>query len=1070
MGVLHINATLEAPSVVHCGAFSPSATVTRYDIKSQGHVDYAVDFHAAVSIASFSPNAAYNIYCMTTTLDGQYSMSMASIMDTRYTVVVPCCRKDLSVDVLSTVMAESLYLQDTMEVYFELDSPVLNEVQVAVEVIPISFFLMNQTVELRRRRLYSMEALELCASGVVVDPAFLSITSSTSTSLGRSIRIASRCPGTFYMNITAVEFDDNGNGNPLSITFPNDNIVEMFPKNNSAYVHNAPALLTAMFISDGQEIELRFDSSTNKAGLGGVSFICNKTIDCLESSSTLCYWKTATRLRIQQTQLLMLGDTVTLLEGVVSSEHAPTVYAAPVTRYIGSKLTLLPSVLVSSPSHVSSCARFSLDLSTSTGSGGRAWKSVSVRVKTGRSPSVDPGSPFNSDVSLVNTFFSDQYVISEATSVPTGYLIAGQIYIFQILLCNFLDKCARRDHRLEVGALPIPTVYMLGNEYRTSLRTESVRFKAAPVTYCNGTDLSSSEFKARFSPVYTWEIFNLYNETFPVLTVTRTNQFTSALSLSPYTLNSDNQYRVAVSLSLTYEGVPHTTKSSGFLSVSKGPLKSVLSTSGYISIRYGESLLLNASESFDSNMGETRDYSQLSPVVIGWDCTPLDVSTFASGCGAMTTEGASQWTLLVNSTQGGYVNSLYRIVLTVTSNLPYDTRVSTRFVDVFIEADCCTKVALVGKELVNTQEIVTVEGRISTSLNGVAVWSLVGSALDLSNIVLAPAVVNIFTFYPISTAIGTNLVIAPDSLSPGSSYVFQLVYNSNNGQDFRSATVTVTTNDIPRSGTFSVSPRSGVELKDKFFFSASSWTDDQVPLLYRFGYYAETGDENTLKVRNEDSSLEAVLPRGYPLAENASLTLDCFMTVYDKLGAFATRTRRVTVNASTLNTSELDTLYDLLANETESNTEDEPIEEVRDVYVPPVTINCSGAPDCESLNREGCSDVENTCGHCFVGNFLGVDGYANTFCYNNTISEEGVEHCFEDSSCGAFKECVDYTCNRISRTCASVCLVNGECAYRNATTGLIIDDCFVDDPTCFTFCACGTGFNGPDCDIPGIVL
>ena len=138
--------------------------------------------------------------------------------------------------------------------------------------------------------------------------------------------------------------------------------------------------------------------------------------------------------------------------------------------------------------------------------------------------------------------------------------------------------------------------------------------------------------------------------------------------------------------------------------------------------------------------------------------------------------------------------------------------------------------------------------------------------------------------------------------------------------------------------------------------------------------------------------------------------------------------------------------------------------------MPPVTINCSAAPDCESLNREGCSDVENTCGHCFAGNFLGEDGHANTFCYNNTISEEGVEHCFEDSSCGAFRECVDYTCNRISRTCTSVCLVNGECAYRNATTGLVIDDCFVDDPTCFTFCACGTGFNGPDCDIPGIVL
>jgi hypothetical protein len=330
----------------------------------------------------------------------------------------------------------------------------------------------------------------------------------------------------------------------------------------------------------------------------------------------------------------------------------------------------------------------------------------------------------------------------------------------------------------------------------------------------------------------------------------------------------------------------------------------------------------------------------------------------------------------------------------------------------------------------------------------------------------------VFTFYPISTSITTNLVIAPESLAPGAVYVFRLVYNSRNGQDFRSAEVAITTNDIPQSGLFSVSSRSGVELQDLFSFSASQWSDDQLPLLYRFGYFAVSGEETTVKAKNEDSSLSAVLPRGHPLTENASLTLECFLEVYDKLGAFATRTRRVEVNASVLNTTELDNLYESLEAETEDAAEEEEavVEEVRDVFVPAAMepgVNCSAAPNCASLNREECSEVAQTCGSCFRGNYLGAFGHANSFCYNNTVSEEGVEHCFEDASCGSFRRCVAYTCTRISRSCTSTCLANGECLYRNDSTELVVDNCFVDETGCSTFCDCHAGFNGPECDIPG---
>lgn len=1063
---VQINATLEAPCVVYCGVFATTDVVSAYEIRTQELVFYAVGFDASIAISSFSPNSVNDIYCMTTTLDGVFEMSLASILDTRYTVVIPCCRSDLSVDVSSKYIPESQYLQNSMLVNFELDSPVANEVHMNIDVVPLSFFLGNDTVTLRRNLLVN-EAVDDCANGVVVDPTFISMTSSSSLEeLGHQIRIASLCPGTFLINISAVELDLNNREKPLPVVFPNQNMIEIFPLNTSTYEFVAPSLVTAVFVSDGQEIELRFDSSTNKAGLGGIFFFCNRTAEFSGASATLCYWKSSTRMRIQQAQELLLGDNITLIDGVVASEYAANAYAGTVTRSLGSALTTLPAVLVSSPSRISSCAQFSLDLSASTGSGGRSWKSVSVVVKTGRSPSTGAGAPVNFNVSHINSFFADIFVVSPITSLPSGYLLPGQIYIFQITLCNFLDKCAHRDHRLEVGALPIPVVYMQGDEYRTILRTESVRFKAAPVHECNGTALLPSEFKTQFSPVYTWEFFNMYDQSAPVLTVTRVNRFSSTLTLSPYTLNSDNEYRVTVSLAITFEGEIHVSQHTCFLSVLKGPLRAILSTSGFVSIRYGEYLLLNASSSFDSN---SNDDSEVSAVSVAWRCTSLDSSQFTAGCGSAVLEDASQMSLVVNSTKGGYVGAFYRVELIVSPVDATDTRSSSAVVDVYIEADCCSKLSVPPMGLVNTQEVVSVEGLIVTSLNGVSEWSLLESALDLSSIVMAPLEMNIFTFYPISTTISANLVISPNTLAPGTSYVFQLVYNSHDGHDFRSASVTITTNDIPRSGIFSVSPHSGVELKDKFFLSASQWTDDQVPLLYHFGHYAESGDAVTLKAKDEDSSVEAVLPRGYPLTENASLTLDCFLEVYDKLGAYAIRSQRVVVNASALNVSVLDSLYDLLANETESSEEEAVIEEVRDVLVPVVVIvtNCSAAPDCESLNRDNCSDVEHTCGTCFAGNYLGEAGHANTFCYNNTISEEGVQHCFEDASCGSFRECVAYTCTRISQPCTATCLLNGNCTYRNDTTGLAMDGCFVDDVGCSPVCDCNSGFNGPECDIPG---
>ena len=1064
--VLHIKVAVEAPAAIYCGVFDGSDAVSAHAIRSQGHSSFALEFFSEIMISTLAANTVHDIYCMTTTLDGSFDMSLASILDTRYTIFVPCCRNDLSIDISSKYMAESDYLQDAMVVRFELGLPVINEVHVFVEIVPVYFFTLNDTVTSRLLSVKDQPVKAECLKGMVVDPTFISILPSESwTSNDQYVRIGSTCPGAFYVNISAVEVDSMNNQMPLIVSYSNDNLIEIVPVNNSDYEFNAPIILSGQFILDGQEIELRFDSATNMADLGGISFLCNMTVHFVDAESTWCYWKSPTMLRIKQAKYLLPSDNVTLLGGVVASVFSLNAVTASTTMPLGVALTSLPVVKISSPTFVSSCAAFSLDLTLSSGSGGRKWKSVVVRVTTTSSAFKEFTDSVDGNVSTINAFYEKEYKITESTELPAHYLQSEQVYLFQITLCNFLDFCAHKDHILEVGTLPIASVFILGDMYKTSFRTEAVRVKAVPVSDCNGTGLSSLEFKAQYSPVYKWDIFNLYNLSFPVLSITRANKFSSAIALTPYSLNSNNEYKIIVTLVMSFEGDTYTSQYTCYLSVLKGPLKAVMSTAGFVSVRYGEVLMLNASESFDSDLGEARDHSRDSSVEVTWSCTLLDASKFANGCGGLTTVDPFQRTLLVNSTHDGYVNALYRIELLVTSTVTGDKRIDISFVDVFIEPGCCSKLTLPPMDLVNTQEMVLVEGRISTSLNGVAEWSLLGSALALNSIVMAPPVVNIFTFYPITTSISTNLVIAPSTLSPSTSYSFELVFNSLNGNDFRSATVTITTNDIPQPGAFSVSPSKGIELDDVFYFSASSWSDEQIPLHYRFGYNTPLGEEVTLKPKNEDSSFGSVLPCGNP---NASFTLECFLVVSDKLGAYALSSRHVTVNASTLNTSELDSLYELLANETESEVE-EVIEVVTDVFVPKIVIelNCSAAPDCFSLNREPCTEYEHTCGQCFAGNYLGEEGHSNTFCVNNTVREEGVERCFEDESCEPFRQCVEYMCTRISKSCSSACLMNGECIYVNDTTGSTVSDCYIDEISCSTFCICDDGHNGPDCDIPG---
>jgi hypothetical protein len=136
--------------------------------------------------------------------------------------------------------------------------------------------------------------------------------------------------------------------------------------------------------------------------------------------------------------------------------------------------------------------------------------------------------------------------------------------------------------------------------------------------------------------------------------------------------------------------------------------------------------------------------------------------------------------------------------------------------------------------------VVTVRSTISTKLNvesqlhisggivlaglgaGYAVWSLNEASVDLAAISLGP-----ISSY-VSGAATLDLLLRRNSLPAGQSLTFTL--SCTDGGSSAVASILIVTNAPPLPGSIAVSPISGVELSTIYSFSASSWSDPDLPV------------------------------------------------------------------------------------------------------------------------------------------------------------------------------------------------------------------------------------------------
>jgi hypothetical protein len=186
-----------------------------------------------------------------------------------------------------------------------------------------------------------------------------------------------------------------------------------------------------------------------------------------------------------------------------------------------------------------------------------------------------------------------------------------------------------------------------------------------------------------------------------------------------------------------------------------------------------------------------------------------------------------------------------------------------------------------------------------------------------------------------------------------------------------SASLTVLVNAPPVPGVFTVVPTEGNAYSTQYTFSATKWSDENLPISYEFGYISSSGTYLVLLSKSESTYGSSMLSAGLDIN---SYIISSRAQIFDSLDGSSIRNFDVTVRQrAAMNATELQSFVQaqLSGGTTNVNSIKQSTTLVSSLLN---QVNCSYAPNCSSLNRKECSTTANTCGSCVVGDYIGEIG------------------------------------------------------------------------------------------------
>ena len=980
-----------------------------YLVRQNGQYTLVTDGRTltAITLQGLSPNTYYDVYIYSEALSG-LGMSLAQVRATKRTVKTLCCAG------FSFLTKFPLLVEYTPVTESEVDS---NVFLFSLDTMPVRALLAN----------VSLVAVS-CAGSAVSSSSKASAFPSTFTfSKGSSLTASFVVHGTVGCYILTVystgEYQVNNASVPITI-----------------YSHSAPrddpVITSATFSADGTMLYILFDSPTNY-GSGIVPssstvFDCSLLLSFTGAEYASCRWN-SNRLLVAtldgERSPVSVGDIVALVASVIHpairlSSTSQTVTVQPPPNPAS------PVVSLSTAKTIGPCENIQLDGTSSSGSGGRHWVQMVWSV-TGSGPA---GSNASAIASYLNTYCN---TTSSVAIIPRRLFTVGGTLTFTLLLQNFLGLTSVGSKTVSIAStLSLPQVKITGPGQIFLYRKNSLSlFAQASVSPCaNATSLELS---------YSWRAY-LDSSLVPSLVSTSRNDRT--FFLPAYSLTVLERYTVQVTVTSSSTGsfnsdtvLVFVGRAGVFAQIAGGSLRTVSSLGR---------LVLDASQSYD------LDYST-DKLQYSWSCfivSPL----YGSSCGNIATKNTSMLILQENTLNP---STTYNFSVVVSSSDGYSDLTSVA-VKVVGEAVPYVEINTTAS-VFNANERNSLNAIVNASSSFYATWSCLNCNFNLSTITRSPLTLS-FT----RGLVSSRLSFIPTTAMAGLSYALMLsvTYGSSPTSTAATASITLYINGPPYGGLLSVSPQKGVALSTLFYLNTYNWVDvvSDYPLQYSMSYYAGSASVTSLVMSK--STLTYVNSYLGPGTVVVGYAVTCVASAYDIYGATANSTAIVTVSPA-LSLSQLQkAAYQQLKTAAATLNTDLTSAVVNTIALSVNQVNCTDAPNCNSLNRTSCSTVAHTCGPCKEG-YLGAVGAANSPCESSSFLRGDGGTCIRDDECVS-SSCLSGTCTVAPKECPANCTgaQHGSCISLD-WNGARIPFCSANSDFCQVKCVCRSGWFGSDCSM-----
>ena len=1083
IATVRINTTADAgmPSLagtLYCDAYpigspapaTPGVIADAERMAAIGRSDGSGVVDVQINVTNLLPSTDYTLYCACESEDGV--MSSPDAVNTTGSFAGSSFRTDFGKTVDVRVLGKTVGLKQT----------IYKAVEIAIEAPPSD----EVTFKVQLRERFSGELRNILFPSLVT---FDKRDSALTRSLG--IRTQEDVEQTTYVHVevsgpSADEFDVSFvlYDSPLPVVV---DVVQTAPP--------APKITSAQFSADGTSILVLFDSVTDVGGMLSHDlegeFRCDLLLSFSRSSDAAyskCRWQDSASILIfprghyTPSGTVSVSETVFLLDGSYelrahcesksfsqadcSDFSASTMGQADGVEISPPFFTVVPTVSIAAPAilYNTGGSGLSIDLSGSSGSGGRGWETISITAI----------SPDEAAAAVVTEFISGNVfrtglVSGLEANVPVITFAADQDYTFMVEMCNFLTMCGRATHRVlvmngtasaqELGAAysPPPTVRVAGKAVRVV--DAGAPFLLSADAFVSTLDDNNVEVHVTTGMSFVWTVRENGLNRNDIRSTSR-NPLKFQLPANVLRFGSEYTVRLTALHVTSYRSgsaevrvkVPTAT----IVPVVRGGLDHTISRND---------LYLDASASYDEGRGE-------EDLQFRWECSLIEPTIDGSACG-VTIRGRDQALPNARATpRRDMGDTVSRVTLTVfDSQRSEKVHLTVRVAATVEEGSFAPEVLLARTPTVRKMDVgskLVLNAKVQHTASADVEWHI-SPHMDLE--VLSPSRISQLVSMP-ESAVGAehtlttkfvNLVIPAHTLLPRQTFTFTLLaMDASNNTIFTQSSMEVVTNGAPQPGRFTVSPTTGVEFTTVFDLHASLWEDEDLPLTYSFTYQ-DPRDERELvrlplKTRDARSRYLTKAPAGF--ADN-DFELQVFVNIFDAFSAFSSATVAITVEEDDDNVdanfveSEVRGFMEAASaadgDSFDVNAAKSTVSRASS-FMNRVSCSTSASRNCGTLKRLKCSKgvVPDTCGACVYG-YFGQNGPANTPCV--------------DEATWLVRSSPDPLALQ-HKACPGNCFGGGNCTFVSADSLAPIRadrECFIGDVTCEAVCACVTGFGGKFC-------